>query len=114
MVNAKLPKQTHQPFIRGYSTMTTVNAPLPRSERLRLWMTAHNITDAAIGKHLGITAQAVNKFLLRDTMPVRHHIKCLELGFPEELLPAPYDRPRGRRALAPHFPGLAAQEPHHI
>ncbi len=94
--------------------MTTVNAPLPRSERLRLWMTAHNITDAAIGKHLGITAQAVNKFLLRDTMPVRHHIKCLELGFPEELLPAPYDRPRGRRALAPHFPGLAAQEPHHI
>lgn len=85
--------------------MTTVSVSLPRSERLREWMLAHNITDAALGRQLGITAQAVNKFFSQDTMPVRHHEKCLALGFPQNLLPTPYDRPRGRRRI-PNFPGI--------
>lgn len=86
----------------------TTTAIFPRSERLRVWMLEHYITNAALGEQLGISAQAVNKFLKEETMPVRHHKKCLELGFPEELLPIPYDRPRGIRSRKPIFPGLMA------
>lgn len=88
----------------------TTTTTLPRTERLRLWMAVHNITDAALGKKLGISAQATNKFMNAEIMPVKHHEKCLELGFPMELLPAPFDRPRGRRPKQPRFPGLVAAQ----
>lgn len=87
----------------------TTTGELPRSERLRFWMLEHYITNAALGEQLGISAQAVNRLLKEDTMPVRRHEKCLELGFPKELLPAPFDRPRGVRGFRkPIFPGLVA------
>lgn len=87
--------------------MTTL-AILPRSVRLKEWMDEHRITYRATGEQLGITEQSVRKFLLQDWMPVRHHEKCVALGFPVDLLPTPFDKPKGRIRSKPHFPGLAA------
>lgn len=91
----------------------TTPATLPRSVRLRGWMRDHRITDEAVSEHLGITPQAVYKFFAQDCMPVRHHEKCVALGLPVELLPMPYDKPKGRARSKPHFPGLAAGEGAH-
>lgn len=79
---------------------------IPRSTRLREWMDAHQITDEALGEKLGLHRVSVCRVLNAETMRTVHHAACLELGFPPELLPIPYDKPRGPRPKQPVFPGL--------
>lgn len=100
---------TMQPNYQGCKNMTTT-PELPRTEQLRKWMADHFITDAALAEHLGVSTQATNKFINSETIPIRHHSKCLALGFPEELLPTPFDKPRGPRPKTPIFPGLMAAQ----
>lgn len=86
----------------------TTPVVLPRSLRLRMWMTEHNITYQDMAEQLGIAKQAAQNFLTRDCMPVRYHEKCVVLGVPVELLPMPFDKPSGRpKGAKPNFPGLA-------
>lgn len=85
----------------------TTPPTLPRSVRLKEWMSAHGIIHQDVAEQLGITKNAVQTYFNGDCMPVRYHEKCVALGFPVELLPMPYDRPRGRTRRKPFFPGLA-------
>jgi len=75
-------------------------------------MASHNISDKALGEKLGTSGAAVNKMLRGETMPTKRHQECLVLGFPQDLLPQPYDTGPGRVAgkAAPFFPGLASAE----
>lgn len=77
------------------------------------WMNEHRITYVAIGEQLGISATAVSRMLYSETMPVKRHQQMLALGFPDDMLPVPFDRPRGRPKNVPIFPGLAASESRH-
>ncbi len=88
--------------------MTSQN--LPRSVRLRAWMKEHFIRSKDLADQLGITAQRVNVMIRAETMPSAHHAACLRLGFPEELLPTPYDGRPGPVTYPPIFPGLRQTE----
>ncbi len=83
---------------------------IPRERRLRAWMLEYDISNVALAEQLGISHQRVALMLKREHMPTKLHAKCLELGFPEELLPAPVDWPRGRKPRQPIFPGLINNE----
>lgn len=91
----------------------TTPPTLPRSVRLKEWMSEHHIDNQAVAEQLGITRERVRMYFNQDWMPVGPHKQCVALGFPVDLLPTPYDMPKGRPRLKPHFPGLAAQEDAH-
>lgn len=86
--------------------MTTL-AQMPRGMRLRKWMAQHSITYEALGAALGCSRQVAYNLTVQETMPSQHYPKCLALGIPAELLPAPFDRPKGRPRLEPQFPALS-------
>lgn len=73
-----------------------------RRADLKLWMEERHISNQALADVLGVSRPFVCKMLSRDTIPAKRHKQMLMLGFPEELLPVPYQEPR------PYFPGLAA------
>lgn len=85
--------------------MTTPD--LPRTVRLKAWMAEHNITFRDVAEQLSVSTNVAHKFLNQDTIPVRRHSVLVSLGFPVELLPTPFDKPKGRIRIKPHFPGLA-------
>lgn len=84
--------------------MTSLN--LPRSVLLRLWMKEHFIQSKDLADQLGVTPQRVNMMIRAETMPSHHHATCLRLGFPEDLLPKPFDGRPGPVSCPPIFPGL--------
>lgn len=86
----------------------TTSATLPRSIRLVQWMAEHSITYRALANQLGCSYENVHRWIYSDIMPTKYHASCVALGFPPELLPAPYDRPQGRPTRKPCFPGLVA------
>lgn len=88
--------------------MTT--AEIPRTERLRRWMSEHNITDRSLAEVLGLTRARITSMLNQETIPSQHHSTFLQLGFPADILPQPFDKKPGPRPKKPHFPGLAAAQ----
>ncbi len=86
--------------------MTSPNE-IPRERKLKAWMVERDITNVALAKELGVSNQRVSVILRRDTMPTELHAKCLQLGFPIELLPEPVTWRRKPRT--PMFPGLVEQ-----
>ena len=89
--------------------MTSQN--LPRSVRLRAWMKEHFIKNTDLAYQLGVTPQRISRMLREETMPSVHHAACLRLGFPEELLPQPYDKRLHRESSpVPVFPGLLRED----
>lgn len=75
-----------------------------RLSRFNAWKDEHDITFRAIGDALGIRSQTAHNLLKADTMPTRHHDKLIALGVPEDLLPTPEDKPRGRQPKEPRWP----------
>lgn len=72
--------------------MTSITGfELPRTYRMRMWMRYHGITDKVLAKKLGISQPTVNRMLNKEVMPAKAHSVCLEIGFPEEILPIPFD-----------------------
>lgn len=74
-------------------------------ERLREWMRGNDITYASLGQELGVSGAYASRICRAQHIPVRHHARMVELGFPPELLPPAEDRKRGKRALTPRWPG---------
>ena len=86
----------------------------PRELALRMFMLRHDITYHDIAKIFSLTAGGARSILLRETMFEERHKKLLDLGFPEEVLPAPIPYKDGRYsgARTPKFPGRPQQESH--
>lgn len=78
---------------------------LPRRLRLRQWMDKENISFAIIGAVLGCSDATAWRYLTSELIPTHRFFQLVRLGFPEELLPIPYDLPRGRpkRAAIPDW-----------
>ena len=79
----------------------------PRSVKLKTWMDGYDITWEAVGKQFEMTGASARAMLRKEIMPPDRHMRLLELGFPEELLPIPYELKRGPAPKTPRFPGLA-------
>lgn len=75
-----------------------------RQAELKLWMEERHITNQSLADVLGVSRAFVWKMLSRDTMPAKRHKQMLLLGFPDELLPAPYQEPK------PFFPSIMAEK----
>ena len=86
-------------------TTTPVN---DRYLRLVEWMREHDISLSVLGDEFGMTGPGIRGVLVGNTCPTRHHEALLRLGFPEELLPVAFDKPRGRQRKVPRFPGLSS------
>lgn len=78
--------------------------------KLRQWMVEHNVTYRFLAHQLGVTEAAVQKMLRKNTMPTKHHLVCINLGFPKESLPKGEDRKPGPRPKIPNLPVLCQQE----
>ncbi|MFR8055917.1 MAG: helix-turn-helix domain-containing protein [Bilophila wadsworthia] len=85
--------------------MTTTET-LPRTERMRQWMSKNEITDRSLAEKLGLKRPRVTRMLNEETMPTKHHRSCLALGIPADILPVPFDKKRGPRPKEPRFPCL--------
>ncbi len=89
----------------------TSSPSLTRKEKLREWMLERDITYRALAVHLGVTTQRVGYIIRRDTtMPPEMHAKCINLGFPIELLPEPKFHAHKGCPKIPRFPGLCPDE----
>ena len=78
-----------------------------RYEELKKFLAEYNITHAAIANQLGLRQQGIHSLLRGETMPTVHHVKLIALGFPENLLPTPLDKSRGRQAKVPCWPAFS-------
>jgi hypothetical protein len=76
---------------------------LPRSIRLRHWMTEHGITCSITAKILGCSNTSAWRFLQGDTIPPQKRDMLVKVGFPQELLPDPYQTRRGRPSGMPEW-----------
>ena len=64
--------------------MTTTET-LPRTERMRQWMSKNEITDRSLAEKLGLKRPRVTRMLNEETMPTKHHRSCLALGIPADI-----------------------------
>lgn len=78
----------------------------PHYLELRQWMRDKEVTCKFVASFLGVSEGAISKIFKRSTMPTKHHIPCVSMGFPVELLPKAEDRKRGPRPKIPTIPAM--------
>ena len=69
---------------------------LQRRLRLRKWMEKERLSFAIIGAVLRCSDATAWRYLTSETIPTHRFAQLVSLGFPSEILPIPYDIPRGR------------------
>lgn len=73
-----------------------------RRMAFRVWqLTEAGKTLVELGTLLGMTGAGVSRMLDGERMPIKHHVKLVEAGVPEHLLPRPENVHRGRKPKIP-------------
>lgn len=67
-----------------------------RLSELVLWMEERKITMQTLADAMGVSRAFVSTMLHRETMPAKRHRQLIILGFPDHVLPEPYNGPMGR------------------
>lgn len=80
---------------------------LTRQDMLLIWLKRQGKTQADIARALEVGKVSVSRWMRAETIPVRRHEQLVQLGIPENLLPAPLDitpGPKRRSKLSPLIP----------
>lgn len=94
------------------NSVDITSLPLPRQERLRLWLRKQGLSAAAIARKLDLTTGLICRQLSAETIPTRRHAELVALGLPVALLPQPVDLkpgPRPRQSFPPAVGDLLPQ-----
>jgi len=74
------------------------------------WFSERDITLSNVAEKLGLTAAAVRAALQSETMRPIHHVRLVELGVPQDLLPPPVEKKPGRQPRVPRWPEKSAAQ----